>query len=81
MLAMKPGTAIPVHFRKDREQPVALPRSEYPEWVNDLAKRDISLAKLRRMPEEDASDKQMMRYIKLTRRMQIRKQNDESRKL
>ena len=80
IFAMKPGTPIPgLDFRKDRDPPVALKRSEYPEWVSDLAKKDLSLAKLRRMPVEEATDKQKMRYIKLTRRMKIKERNEESK--
>jgi len=80
-MPMKPGTPIPgLNFRKDVDPPVALPREEYPDWVNKLAEKDISLAQLRRMPEEDATDKQKMRYLKLTRRIEIKRGNDERSK-
>lgn len=79
-LAMKPGTPIPgLDFFKDKDPPVALKRSEYPEWVDTLAQPMMSLAKLRRMDENDATDKEKMRYLKLTRRAQIRQRNVESR--
>lgn len=77
--AMKPGTPIPgLNFLKSKDPPVALGRSEYPEWVNDLAKPMVSLAKLRRMDEEDATDREKMRYLKLTRRIVIKQKNLEA---
>jgi Mitochondrial ribosomal protein L37 len=72
---MKPGT--PIHgldIFKDKDPPVALPRSEYPEWVNDLAQPLPSLAKLRRTNILEADEKDQKRYFKLTRRIKI-KQN------
>lgn len=76
---MKPGTPIPgLNFLKGKDAIVALERSEYPEWVSDLDKPLISLAKLRRMDEEDATDKEKMRYLKLTRRLQIKANNAEA---
>ena len=77
--AMKPGTPIPgLNFLKGKDAPVAMERSEYPDWVNDLGKPLISLAKLRRMDENDATDKEKMRYLKLTRRIQIKGNNAEA---
>ena len=77
-LPMKPGTPIAaVDIYKEKDPVVVLERSEYPEWVGNLAKPLPSLAELRRMPEEDATDKDKMRYLKLTRRMQIKKNNAE----
>ena len=77
--AMKPGVPIPgLNFLKSKDPPVALERSEYPEWVNDLDKPMVSLAKLRRMDEEDATDREKMRYLKLTRRIVIKQKNLEA---
>lgn len=76
---MKPGTPIPgLNFLKGKEAPVALERSEYPEWVTKLCEPQISLAKLRKMDEEDATDKEKMRYLKLTRKAFIKEQNAEA---
>lgn len=73
---MKPGTPIPgLNFLKGKEPIVALKREEYPEWVNDLATPKVTLAMLRRMPEEDASEKDKMRYLKLTRRFKMKDNN------
>jgi hypothetical protein len=73
---MKPGTPIPgLNFTKGKEPIVALKREEYPDWVNDLAKPKITLAKLRRMPEEEATDRDKMRYLKLTRRFKMKDNN------
>jgi hypothetical protein len=78
-LPMKAGTQIPgLNFIKDREPVVALERSEYPEWVGSLATPDVSLAALRRMPEEEATDRQKMRYLKLTRRGEIKEYNESN---
>ena len=79
-LAMKPGTPIAgLDIFKEKEAPVALERSEYPEWVNTLAKPMVSLAKLRKMPEEEASDKDKKRYLKLVRRLKIKEKNEEAK--
>jgi hypothetical protein len=76
---MKPGTAIPgLNFLKGKEATVSMERSEYPEWVNGLETPMITLAKLRRMDEEDASDTEKMRYLKLTRRRAIKETNLEA---
>jgi Mitochondrial ribosomal protein L37 len=77
-LPMKPGTPIPgVDVYKEKDPVVVLERSQYPEWVGNLAKPLPTLADLRRMPESEASDKDMMRYLKLTRRIEIKKKNAE----
>lgn len=75
---MRPGTLIPgLDIYKDKDAPVALDRSEYPDWLESLARPLPTLAALRRMPEEDATDRDKMRYLKLTRRVQIKKNNIE----
>lgn len=76
---MKAGTPIPgLDIYKDKDPPVALERSEYPEWVNDLSKPLVSLAMLRRMSVEDATDREMRRYLKLVRKGEIKKKNEEA---
>lgn len=78
---MKPGMPTDgLGFMKNKDVPVALPRSEYPEWVNDLATPLISLAKLRQMKYEDASYKEATRYLKLTRRLKIKQNNADAMK-
>jgi large subunit ribosomal protein L54 len=77
--AMKAGTPIPgLNFLKGKDAPVAMERSEYPDWVGELEKSQIALAKLRRMEEADASDSDKMRYLKLTRRALIKENNLEA---
>jgi Mitochondrial ribosomal protein L37 len=74
---LKSGTPIPgLDIYKDKEPPVALERHEYPDWLESLAKPLPSLAVLRRMPEEEATDREKMRYLKLTRRVQIKNNNE-----
>jgi Mitochondrial ribosomal protein L37 len=76
-LPLKAGTPIPgMDIYKEKDAPVALERHEYPDWLESLAKPLPSLAALRRMPEEDATDRDKMRYLKLTRRVQIKKNNE-----
>lgn len=76
---MKPGTPIPgLDLYKDQDGPVVLERSAYPDWVGDLAKPLPTLAELRRMPEEEATDRDIMRYLKLTRKKEIKRKNEES---
>lgn len=78
-LPLKPGTLIPgLDIYKEKEAPVALERDEYPEWLESLTRPLPSLAMLRRMPEEEATDREKKRYLKLTRRMKIKKHNAES---
>mmetsp|Transcript_23964 Transcript_23964/g.36502 ORF Transcript_23964/g.36502 Transcript_23964/m.36502 type:complete len:105 (+) Transcript_23964:64-378(+) len=74
--AMAPGTLIEgLDFLKGAEPVVSKERSEYPEWVCDLATPDITLAKLKKMDEADASDNEKRRYLKLTRRNTIKDSN------
>jgi hypothetical protein len=76
---MKAGTEIKsLAVCKGHDPPKVLPREEYPEWINTLAKPLPSLAKLRRIPNEEAEDHEIVRYLKLTRRLGIRHRNDES---
>ncbi|KAL7470502.1 hypothetical protein ACHAXS_010739 [Conticribra weissflogii] len=100
-LPLKPGTPIPglssiYPPSKDPNTPsaapVALPREEYPDWINDLATPLPSVAKLRAKLENidfkkvdvaaeeyEELDRDMKRYLKLTRRARI-KENNVSRK-
>ena len=81
--ALKPGTPIPglstilppSKYPSNDTTPVAKPRSEYPSWVSDLAKSPPTLAKLRNMKMEEASDQDMRRYLKLMRRNLIKENN------
>ena len=75
-LPMKPGEVIPgLDLYKEQEPPVVLERSEYPEWVADLAKPPPTLGDLRRIPEEEATDRDIVRFLKLERKIQIKKNN------
>lgn len=77
-MAMKAGTPIPgLDFFKGQDSIVSRERSEYPPWVDDLAKPMITLAQLRKKSFEDASDRERMRYLKLTRRIKIKDHNLE----
>lgn len=74
--AMKPGTPINgLDFLKNADPPVSKERSEYPKWVDDLSKPMATLAKLRKMDMEEAGEKDQMRYLKLSRRRNIREKN------
>mmetsp|Transcript_16439 Transcript_16439/g.20539 ORF Transcript_16439/g.20539 Transcript_16439/m.20539 type:complete len:147 (+) Transcript_16439:104-544(+) len=74
--AMAPGTPIPgLDFFKKQAQPVALERSEYPPWVNDLAKPLPSIVQLRRMDETDATTWEKNRFLKLEKRLIIKRNN------
>ena len=77
---MKPGTKLPsgLSIYKNVDPPVVLKQEEYPEWMNDLSKPLPSLAQLRRMPNEDATIKDVQRYLKLQRRNHIRQQNEQA---
>ena len=73
---MKPGTVIQsLGIFKNKEAPVVLDRSTYPDWVSSLSEPLPSLAKLRRIPDEDATEREKRRFIKLTRRARIKSNN------
>ena len=77
-MPMKSGTPIPgLDIYKDKDPLVVLARSEYPEWISNLSKPLPTLAELRRMPESEATDKECMRYLKLTRRLKIKNHHAE----
>ena len=78
-LPMKAGTKLDtLAVFKGQDPPVVKEREEYPDWVGRLAEPLPSLAKLRKMPNEEADDKDILRFLKLNRRIRIREQNDES---
>jgi len=58
---------------------VALQRDEYPEWVDSLAKPLKTLAELKKMEFEDATDRERMRYLVLGRRKLIKDNNLEGK--
>jgi Mitochondrial ribosomal protein L37 len=75
-MPMKPGTVMTeLKIYKDRDPPVVLERSEYPDWINTLDQPLISLAQLRRMDVDEATDKEKKRYLKLIRKMKIKESN------
>lgn len=79
-MPMKPGETIEaLKIYKDQEAPVVLQREEYPEWINTLAERDISLAQLRKMDVDEATDRQKLRFLKLTRRIEIKEKNEAAK--
>lgn len=79
-LVMKPGTPITgLQLKVGQEQIVALERSEYPKWINTLATPKLSIAALRQMElTDDTLDVDIKRYLRLTRRAQIKENNLES---
>lgn len=79
LLPMKPGTVLKsIGVLKDKDPPVVLERGEYPDWVGSLATPPPSLAALRRIPNEEAEDKDIMRFLKLSRRKKVRESNEQS---
>eukprot|EP00560_Eucampia_antarctica_P006901 CAMPEP_0197823838 /NCGR_PEP_ID=MMETSP1437-20131217/1153_1 /TAXON_ID=49252 ORGANISM="Eucampia antarctica, Strain CCMP1452" /NCGR_SAMPLE_ID=MMETSP1437 /ASSEMBLY_ACC=CAM_ASM_001096 /LENGTH=137 /DNA_ID=CAMNT_0043423201 /DNA_START=1 /DNA_END=414 /DNA_ORIENTATION=- len=75
-VGMIPGTTIEgLDFKKNVDPVLSKERSEYPEWLSTLATPMTNLASLRKLPKEQASDVQMMRYLKLTRRIRIKELN------
>ena len=78
---MKPGTELKhLAIYKNQDAPKVLNPEEYPEWVASLADTNSqeSLATLRRIPNEDATEQQIKRYLKLTRRLKMRNQNEQA---
>ena len=94
-MAMKPGTPIPgLDVFKDKDPIVALERSQYPDWVNTLAKPLKSLSQLQKIEKdllvkhnddtekvyEEMDDEDMSRYAKLVNRKKIKDMNNARRK-
>ena len=80
--AMEPGIPVaglegvyPPNKDGSSRAPIVKPRGEYPEWVSGLVHPLPSLAKLRNMEFEEATDKERRRYLKLVRRAQIKENN------
>lgn len=72
----KVGDKVPgFDLFKDQEPLVWKEMEEYPGWVHKLHMPHTPLAKLRKMELEEASDSEMFRYIKLTRRIEIKEAN------
>jgi Mitochondrial ribosomal protein L37 len=81
MMSTKPGSPMKgLDVFKDKDPPVYLERSEYPDWIYHLSQPLPSLAKLRKMDEDDATDTEKMRYLKLTRRMKIKAINETKKR-
>jgi hypothetical protein len=79
-MPLKPGEPIQaLKIFKNQDAPIIKPRHEYPDWVNTLTQKDVSLAQLRRMNVEDATDREQRRFLKLTRRMEIRAKNEAAK--
>jgi len=77
--AMKPGETMDnLNVFKGKDPPVVLKREEYPDWVGELVNPPKTLAALRRIPNEEATEDEMKRYLKLTRRLDIKAKNQES---
>mmetsp|Transcript_34191 Transcript_34191/g.39615 ORF Transcript_34191/g.39615 Transcript_34191/m.39615 type:complete len:122 (-) Transcript_34191:385-750(-) len=76
---MKSGTPLRgLDVMVGQDPPTSKAREEYPPWINDLVEPLTSLAALRQMKFEDATDNDKMRYLKLTRRKQIKEQNEDA---
>jgi hypothetical protein len=78
---MKPGTELKhLAIFKNQDTPKVLESEQYPEWVSSLVKGNglESLAALRKIPNEQATESQIKRYLKLTRRLAIRSQNEQA---
>jgi Mitochondrial ribosomal protein L37 len=76
---MKPGTVLSsLAVFKGQDPPVTKAREDYPAWVGDLAKPMPSLAILRRIPNHDAQDSEIIRYLKLSRRKRIQGRNEQA---
>mmetsp|Transcript_5334 Transcript_5334/g.6971 ORF Transcript_5334/g.6971 Transcript_5334/m.6971 type:complete len:122 (+) Transcript_5334:234-599(+) len=80
-MAMKPGTPIPgLDIYKEKDPPVVLERSEYPEWLGELVTPLKGIAQYRKMKAEEASLEDQQRYLKIIRKLDIKDKNDEARK-
>lgn len=77
-MPMKAGTKMEnLGVFKGQDPPIVRERDEYPEWVGKLTQPLPNLAKLRRIPNEEAKEKEILRFLKLNRRIRIRESNEE----
>jgi len=78
-MPMKPGSPMSgLDIYKNKETnppPVAKEESEYPAWVGRLPHGLPSLASLNKKDFHSAPDKEQKRFLKLTRRNEIRNRN------
>lgn len=78
-MPMKAGTVLKnLGVFKGQDPPVVKERNDYPAWVGELAEPLPGLVKLRRVPNEEAEDKDVMRFLKLNRRLRIREGNEQA---
>jgi len=76
---MKPGTPIQgLDVQKNAENIVVQEREKYDDFINNLCTPLTTLAQLRKMPVEEASQNDMKRYLKLTRRLEIKAKNADA---
>ena len=77
---LKAGTVLEgLNLKKGEEPVVSKERSEYPNWVSKLSEPPKTLAALRKIENlEAADDKEQMRYLKLTRRILIKENNEKA---
>jgi hypothetical protein len=77
-LPMKAGTSMSsIGVFKGIDAPVVKEREEYPAWVGKLSEPLPSLAKLRKLSNEEADDRDILRFLKMNRRISIRERNEE----
>jgi hypothetical protein len=80
-MPIKAGTVLtPLGVFKGQDPPMVKEREEYPAWFGSLAVPSPSLALLRKIPNDEANEKEILRFLKLSRRLQIRQRNEESAK-
>ena len=70
------GQSIPIEIMMGQEDPKVLAKSEYPEWIADLATSGKSIAEIERKAKtEEASMEDLKRYHKLSQRKAIKTAN------
>ena len=70
------GQSIPIEIMMGQDDPKVLAKSEYPEWIADLATSGKSMAEIERKAKtEEASMDDLKRYHKLKQRKAIKNAN------
>ncbi|KAK9867814.1 hypothetical protein WJX84_000683 [Apatococcus fuscideae] len=69
-----------LNIKKSGSDPELKEDSEYPDWLWELSKRDISLYELNKQNEEDLEFPQLARKLKLSNRNDIRDRNTSKAK-
>ncbi|PRW59850.1 54S ribosomal mitochondrial [Chlorella sorokiniana] len=80
MASMSKEVCTGLNILKKGQDPPLRPDDQLPDWLWKLAEPEKTLNELRRMQKEELSYEQMVRYVKLDNRSNIRERNEQTSK-